>query len=334
MLKLFKRAVLVLGRMGGLDSLLASSRWRSDRILILCYHGISLQDEHLWDGELYMSSEMFTQRLELLKTHRCSVLPLDEALNRLDQGNLPSRSVVITFDDGMFDFYKQAMPVLKAFGFPATVYLTSYYARSNRPVFYLACSYLLWKCGATPQQRSRRLREIALWTENNSPSSEEQQKKLVQISTELGAPLSGIVDQRMLHLMNPAELRDASGQGFSIQLHTHRHRTPSEEQLFAREIEENRRLVYDWTGKVARHFCYPNGTVQPEFLPWLRSSGIDSATTCIPGLVFAEQERLLLPRLVDNTHLSETEFRSWLSGSGACLRMLRPLITGGPAQHE
>jgi peptidoglycan/xylan/chitin deacetylase (PgdA/CDA1 family) len=341
-LKQIKRTTLSVTRACGLDAFLTGSRWRAGRVLILCYHGISLEREHEWDRDLYMSPNSFARRLELLKEHRCSVLPLDEALDRIAKGNLPPRSVVITFDDGMFDFHQQAMPLLKSFGFPATVYLTSFFAAYNRPVFFLACSYLLWRhqdrvmeplsftgpsapvALATAQGRSHILHAIERWLKTGKPSAEQQQAGLEELAGCLGADAAELSRKRILHLMTPEEVRDAAQQGFNIQLHTHRHRTPCDSALFAREIDENRRCIQEWTGQTARHFCYPNGTVEPQFEPWLREKGVVSSVTCVPGLASNRDNSLLLPRLVDHSGLSELEFESWLSGTGAFLRSLRP----------
>src|SRR6267378_4398499 len=88
------------------------------------------------------------RRLELLARNNCSVLPLREAVDRLARNDLPPRSVAITFDDGFYDFAVRAHPVVQEFGVPVTVYQTSYYSTFNRPIFDVACSYILWKGAA------------------------------------------------------------------------------------------------------------------------------------------------------------------------------------------
>ncbi len=144
MLKPVKLAALSALRRSGIFSLVTNSRWRQQRLLILCYHGTSLEDEHLWRPTLYIHPQKLEQRLEALKKGEFSVLPLGDALQRLRAGTLPPRSVVITFDDGTYDFFRQAYPLLTSFGFPVTVYQTTYYTSVERPVFNLICSYMLW----------------------------------------------------------------------------------------------------------------------------------------------------------------------------------------------
>src|ERR1700678_1392960 len=135
--------VLRLAEATGMSRLLSGSAYRRNRLLILCYHGISKYDEHDW-GALYIPPETFRRRMELMAEARCNVLPLCEAVNRLQSGTLPDRAVAITFDDGLHDFFSVAFPIIESFGYPVTLYLTTYYVEFNRPVFDPMCSYLLW----------------------------------------------------------------------------------------------------------------------------------------------------------------------------------------------
>src|ERR1700745_858464 len=122
MVRDIKLATLRLLKRGGIFDLVADSRWRRQRLLGLCYHGVSLDDEHRWRPGLYMEPAVLEQRFEILKRLNYTVLPLGESLERLRAGSLPPRSVAITFDDGTYDFYKQAFPRLKSYGFPVEAY--------------------------------------------------------------------------------------------------------------------------------------------------------------------------------------------------------------------
>ena len=103
-LKSIKRATLSTLKTAGAFRLAGGSRWRRRQLLILAYHGVSLDDEHLWEGALYLSPETFRSRMRALKSFGAAVLPLGEAVERLYAGDLPDRAVALTFDDGAYDF--------------------------------------------------------------------------------------------------------------------------------------------------------------------------------------------------------------------------------------
>src|SRR5437868_10648345 len=112
--------------MGGFRRV-AGSAWRRRRLLILCYHGVSLRDEHEWHGELFVTPHFLRRRFEILRDGGYTVLPLGEAVRCLRGGTLPPRSVVLTFDGGFYNFRAAALPLPEEFGFPATNYASTYY---------------------------------------------------------------------------------------------------------------------------------------------------------------------------------------------------------------
>ena len=86
---------------------------------ILMYHRIA---DTLEKDILAVTPFAFARQMAWLKSEGWQVLPLREALLRLEQGALPDRAAALTFDDGYRDNYEEAFPVLARLGFPATVF--------------------------------------------------------------------------------------------------------------------------------------------------------------------------------------------------------------------
>ncbi len=341
MLRKIRRATLRALQALGVSRLVADSDWRRERLLILCYHGISREDEHLWRPHLYMEPDLLRQRLEILQRGEYNVLPLGQALEKLHARELPPRSVAITFDDGMSDFYSRAYPLLKSCGFPVTVYQTTYYSDYQRPIFNLICSYMLWKhrgkvldagveLGLKPPldlrteaSRDEIVRRLMQLAEADHLNGAEKDALAVRLAQMLEVDYSELLRKRLLHVMSPQEISQLAAAGVDFQLHAHRHCTPMDEAFFRKEIQENRERLESMTKRDAVHFCYPSGEYHSQFLPWLAAEGVVSAATCNPGLATPRSHPLLLPRFVDTSARKVAEFEGWLAGVGSLLALKR-----------
>lgn len=320
---------------GALAPLVASTSWRRRRLLLLGYHGVSIEDEHLWDGTLYMSAETFQRRLHILRETDCNVLPLETALHQLKEGTLPERAVALLFDDGFRDFANKVSPMLAEFGYPATVFVSSYYAQFNRPIFDVMLSYLLWK-GApqilrlpgalkTPVQLTgngslEACNAIKKFAFDSGLSGWGKDKLLARLAEALSIDYEELCRKRILHMMNAEELRQVHAAGHDVQLHTHRHRVSRKRELFEREIRDNQRWIEQTIGEAKRtHLTYPGGVWQPVEREWMTELGLETGTTCRPALADVNCDKLRLPRFMDNAHVPERVFRAWLAGSMAFL---------------
>lgn len=260
-----------------------------------------------------------------------TVLPLEEGLVRLSSGSLPETSVALTFDDGFVDFLDHGVPALEEFGFPCTLYLTTYYMRHRLPIVNLALDYILWKSKQEfvrlPEQgiekematrsyaeRQRIVRQILRRANERKLDTPQRDELARSVAERLRVNYQEILDRRMVQILRPEEATRVSKRGIDIQLHTHRHRTPMERDLFVREIQDNRRDIYEVTGKNPVHFCYPSGRYGLELLPWLKDCGVQSATTCERGLATRKTEPLLLPRVLDDSPTDLLRFQSFVSG--------------------
>jgi peptidoglycan/xylan/chitin deacetylase (PgdA/CDA1 family) len=332
-----KQACLTAAQAGGLFRISASSPYRNDRALVLGYHGLSLVDEHLWNPSLYIDADSFGRKMKLLRSTGCTVLDLGESLHLTKAGKLPKRAVVLTFDDGTYDFYKVAWPILREYGYPATLYLNTYYVENQVPCAPGIWSYMLWKA-KTPRVdareivgengifnvadetgRSQAIQALMPLVDPGTTDASTRNvisKKLADIT---GVDFDALCSSRIHQLLRPEEVRELANDGVSVQMHMHRHNSPAAREAYIGNLEANRQRITALTGSVPQHFCYPSGRYSQERVNWLRDYGVSSATTCEPGLFSAETETLLIPRLIDSRNVPDIVFESWLVGIGALL---------------
>ncbi|MEP6917117.1 MAG: polysaccharide deacetylase family protein [Acidobacteriota bacterium] len=334
-----KETVFKTAKRIGAFALVRDSEWRRQRLLILCYHGVSLRDEHEWNRALYVTPELLRARLRHLRERDYAILPLDDACRLLREGRLPPRSVALTFDDATVDFGEAALPVLVEFGAPATLYLSSYYISVRLPVFNTMLSYVLWKgrdsggdiaaiCASaaplpvgTQAQRDGAYRAVCAYAAAGPLDAVAKDALVARIASHLGVNYDEVLASGVLQLMTAASVAALPPDLISVQLHTHRHWVPRDKRLFARELVENAAKIREMRGDAdpLTHFSYPNGEYRGQLLPWLREFGVRFATTCVPGIASAQDEPLLLPRFVDSGGHSMTTFEAWASGFAALL---------------
>src|SRR5262249_41756428 len=146
-----------------------------------------------------------TCRLDALRRLGCTVLSLSEAIDRLYAKSLPKRAVVLTFDDGYYDFKAKALPQLEERSYPATVYVTTERWASDVSFFgHLRTSYLSWRSGRG-----------------------------------LVSPCPA----RALSAMTQSEVADVAARGVAVEMHTHQHRLSPDVDELLRDIRVNRDLI-------------------------------------------------------------------------------------------
>jgi peptidoglycan/xylan/chitin deacetylase (PgdA/CDA1 family) len=104
------RSVAWLARNGG--------RLDSRGLRILFYHRVA--DDR---DELAVAPKSFARQMDYLAARSYRVVDVVTAADLLDRGELPAKTVGLSFDDGYLDVAEHALPVLAGHGFRATVFV-------------------------------------------------------------------------------------------------------------------------------------------------------------------------------------------------------------------
>jgi peptidoglycan/xylan/chitin deacetylase (PgdA/CDA1 family) len=308
-------------------------------LCILCYHGFSFTDEHRFRPKLFLTPELFRQRMRYLKGAGYAILPLDEAIARLRRGRLGEKELVLTIDDGFYSVAALAAPILKEVGFTATIYVTTYYVQRNHPIFRLAMQYIFWKTpllaldgACLPIEQAGPLAtkgpegETALWRLidfGETQLDEDGRQALArEAARRLAVDFDELAASRRLGLLSEDEIAGLADQGFDIQLHTHRHRLPRESAEARRELQDNRAVLTRLSGRPLNHLCYPSGEWTRDLWPLLAAEGVATATTCDPGRNYASTPLLGLKRFLDFQTTPAIVFEAEVSGFSELLRRL------------
>src|SRR5262249_44784991 len=171
--------------------------------------------------------------------------------------------------------YDRALPRLRRFHFPVTLYVTTYYAVKETPIFRLMIQYFLWKTTVNQIDGSTLGIGMTGTFDVGHPAAREafgetvmaigetrlSENDRLELCTRLGRSLDVSFDEirnsRMVSVMTTAEIARAAADGVDIQLHTHRHRLSGGDEGVAREIRDNRAVLEPLVGRRLRHGCYP-----------------------------------------------------------------------------
>ncbi len=98
---------------------------------ILMYHSVAAEWPDSF-GRWTVTPAVFASHLDAIAASGYTAITVSGAVDMVRSGrSLPPKTVILTFDDGFADFYVNALPLLEARGFPATLYVTTGYLDST-----------------------------------------------------------------------------------------------------------------------------------------------------------------------------------------------------------
>ncbi len=336
---------------------LQQARWLAQRVkgmarprgIILMYHRIAGVDADPW--YLRVRPEHFEAQMRLLRK-RTQPMSLRSLSAALQEGDVPDRAVIVSFDDGYANNLHLAKPVLERYEIPATVFVTTGYLGTQKEYWWDELEQALLRPGTLPQtlqlhlddgtqtwdlgsaavysreeyrhdcahtrDHSRRLQfYYTLWERLRPLPQEPRERILAAIRSWAGM---SFVLRESHRSLTPEEVRTLANTGLiDIGAHTVSHALLSELPIEAQqcEIRESKQYLEKLLAGNVATFSYPFGRYTAETVSLVRNEGFVAACSVTHGVVEAGADCLQLPRfsVLDwNGEEFERHLVRWLNG--------------------
>ena len=278
--------------------------------MVLLYHRVSERKPDFDPWQLTVSKATFTKQMQILSETR-RVVSLAEFVSDLKAKILDPKSICVTFDDGYVDNLREAKPILKKYGIPATIFIATDFLDEDN-FWWDRLSHLLEQSINHPSRLARLKNELslfnvdenvasighllrALWLHFRDKNRVRCHNEILNLERDLDVdPLP--VDVRP---MTRDELVDLNDDLIQVASHTGSHawlpEIPSEEGL-NHELERPRELLRKILGYSPKFFAYPYGASSHEARNAVSRAGYEAAFTTVSMCVDKSTDLYAIPR--------------------------------------
>lgn len=233
---------------------------------VLMYHHISPKP-----GLVTCSPENFRAQMEWLAKNGWKTLSTAAFADALATGQIPRKSVFITFDDGYLDNWIYAHPVLQEFGQQASIFLITGWIGDGQ---------------VRPQAGQPGVPDVPIHNQA------------------MAAAANGQLDAAFLRWSEIDAMRAAGT--FDFHSHTHSHtrwdRTVADpaarDAALAADLATSRATLSTRLGDVSPHLCWPQGYFDAAYQRVAKEAGFTHLYTTEPGVVRRDVDLAHIPRLV------------------------------------
>jgi peptidoglycan/xylan/chitin deacetylase (PgdA/CDA1 family) len=276
------------------------------RLSILIFHRVLPARDPLQPHE--PTVDEFAEQLRWVATW-FNVIPLSEAVHRLESGTLPARPLAITFDDGYADNHSLALPELERLGLPATFFIATGYLDGGR-MFNDTVIESIRQC----RSDILALGELGLG-EHACRSDDEKRRAIAELLKRvkyLDLPVREATVARIAEIagadlpaslmMTSRQVADLACRGMEVGAHTCTHPILArvDSMTAGREIAAGRDRLQEICGRPISLFAYPNGRPDLDYtrrtVDLVRALGFSAAVSTAHGVARAGADRYQLPR--------------------------------------
>jgi protein-tyrosine-phosphatase/peptidoglycan/xylan/chitin deacetylase (PgdA/CDA1 family) len=282
-----------------LDRVLVTQRAPTHPLRIFIFHAVVSQECSI-QHYCFVKEDLFRQQIDLISQH-FSILPLTEAVAKMQRADLTEPTAAITFDDGFMNNHTFAFPELIRGNIPATVFVSTGFTDSDQTVWF--CRILRALSETTLQSLEWNGFHYDLSCDERSYFAANEimgeMKKLapeeietvtdrleIQLGFEARAPVALDSPFRMLTAQAIREMSDSGLVDFGGHTNSHAILSRLGEDRQREEVNSSIELLNGILGRETATFAYPNGGIEDydqTSKEILHQAGISIALTAMPG---------------------------------------------------
>jgi peptidoglycan/xylan/chitin deacetylase (PgdA/CDA1 family) len=288
---------------------------------------------------LEITPEFLRAVLLHLRGQNVDIITLDEMHQRMIERNFARRFVCLTLDDGYRDNRDVALPVLREFAAPSTVFVASDFADGFGRMWWVALERVVAKAShieteidgsavrlksGTTAEKQAAFDQLHDWL-RGLPKESDLRREISALCHRYGVDETAI--SRELCLSWDELTPFAADPLISIGAHTitHCNLAHQPEPDAHHEMDTSRARIEEVLQRPVVHFAYPYGdriAAGPREFALARAVGFKTAVTTRPGMMFAKNAQHLtaLPRVSLNGNYQDVRFLPVLT-SGAATAM-------------
>ena len=266
----------------------AARRAVRDRVLVLCFHGVSGDESAAADrGGLHVPQKLFRRQVEALLRHYAPISLGQLRESRRDGRPLPPAPLLLTFDDGYRNVARHALPVLRALGAPCAWFVVAGAVESGRLLW---PSELELRYGSRPDYP-------ALKRELQAAPASVREARLAELADQAWTPPLDSDYSLATWDELAGEVRKG---GVEVGSHGLRHHplTTCEPDRLRAELRDSAALIAQRLDTRVETLAYPNGAFSPEVRAAAAEAGYALAFTTVPRHARSGDDCLALPRIL------------------------------------
>jgi peptidoglycan/xylan/chitin deacetylase (PgdA/CDA1 family) len=318
---------------------------RSGLLRVLTYHRIDEPDAHpaLYPGLISATPAAFEQQMRYLAANYCVVSMPDVLAAHARGVALPSRAVLLTFDDAYRDFAQHAWPTLKRYRLHATLFVPTAFPDHPEKVFWWDRLHQALSGASRRDDLDTPLGRLPLATRVLRGQAHERLKNYVKTvpHDEAMALVDQICDELDAqptenYVLSWAELRQLVSEGVTLGPHTQNH--PLMTRISAAEMHTeavgSRRGHEREVGQTLPIFAYPSGGFTDEVVQVLARAGFVLSFTTASGINdLCNGDRLRLRRIGIGQRATLAVVRARLLSLSMYRDRRRPLVGESEVRH-